>query len=181
MELISRAANELSLSPGVLTRAAGIAHGLNRLDESRDYLERAKGVAPDDFELAVELVYLEGCLAIHEERLEDAERLMGAVLAAPLEAAGCAPARPGDRHVGPLDGKTATQSLLGRGSPDRTCSTSRASSPAQLERDRAEHQGRSEERAGPERLVEHSRAHRGADKRCDVGVGTDQRRRRAGQ
>ncbi len=54
-------------------------------------------------------------------------------------------------------------------------------SPAQLERDRAEHQGRSDERAGPEWLVEHGRAHHGADERCDVGVGTDQRRRRAGQ
>lgn len=71
--------------------------------------------------------------------------------------------------------------VLGRSSPDRTCSTSRASSPAQLERDRAEHQGRSDKRAGPERLVEHGRAHHGADKRCDVGIGTDQRRRRAGQ
>jgi hypothetical protein len=71
--------------------------------------------------------------------------------------------------------------VLGRSSPDRTCSTSRASSPAQLERDRAEHQGRSDKRAGPERLVEHGRAHHGADKRCDVGIGADQRRRRAGQ
>jgi hypothetical protein len=73
------------------------------------------------------------------------------------------------------------QAVLGRGSPARRCSTSRASSPAQLERDRAEHQGRSDKRAGPERLVEHGRARHGADKRCDVGVGTDQRRRRAGQ
>ena len=68
-----------------------------------------------------------------------------------------------------------------RSSPTARCSTSRVSSPAQLERDRAEHQSRSDKRAGPERLVEHGRAHHGADKRCDVGIGTDQRRRRAGQ
>ena len=50
-----------------------------------------------------------------------------------------------------------------------------------LERDRAEHQGRSDKRAGPERLVEHGRAHYGADNWCDVGIGTAQRRRRAGR
>src|SRR5215471_13565661 len=58
---------------------------------------------------------------------------------------------------------------------------SRPPRPTQLECDRGEHQGFSDKRAGPERLVKHGRTDHGADKRRDIGVGTHQWRRRAFQ
>jgi tetratricopeptide (TPR) repeat protein len=82
LELLGRAVSVAPMDAGVLTRAATVAWGLNRVDELRDYLDRANRVASDDFVLAVDLVHLEGCLALLEERLEDAERLLRAAFEA---------------------------------------------------------------------------------------------------